>query len=52
MAKRSDIPQFGLLSGVRVVHCTASIAGPLAASLFAEAGADVIMLENAKTPCM
>lgn len=52
MAKRSEIPEFGLLSGVRVVHCTTSIAGPLAASLFAEAGADVIMLENAKTPCM
>jgi len=52
LAKRSDIPQFGLLSGVRVVHVTTSIAGPLAAGLFAESGADVIMLENAKTPCM
>lgn len=47
MAKREDIPGFGPLSGVRVVHCSQSIAGPFAASLMADAGADVIWVESA-----
>lgn len=46
MAKRSDIPQFGPLSAVRVVHCSQSIAGPFAASLMADMGADVIWVES------
>ncbi len=47
MAKRSDVPAFGVLSGLRVVHCTQSIAGPFAASMMADMGADVIWVENA-----
>ncbi|WP_178371641.1 L-carnitine CoA-transferase [Desulfitobacterium chlororespirans] len=52
MVRRAEIPQFGLLSGVKVVHNTVSIAGPFAAELYAEYGADVIWIENAKVPCM
>lgn len=47
MAKSSDIPRFGPLQGVRVVHCSQSIAGPFAASLMADLGADVIWIESA-----
>lgn len=46
MAKKSDIPRFGTLSDVRVVHCSQSIAGPFAASLMADMGADVIWVES------
>lgn len=52
MAKRTDIPEFGPLSGVRVVHNTVSIAGPFAAELYAEFGADVIWIENPHVPSM
>lgn len=47
MAKRSDVPSFGVLSGVKVVSATLSTAGPFAAELMAEMGADVIWVENA-----
>lgn len=46
MARRSDIPQFGLLSGVKVLCSAVSTAGPFAGSLFAGNGADVIWLES------
>ncbi len=45
MAKHADIPEFGNLSGVRVVVSAVSTAGPFAGELFAENGADVIWLE-------
>ncbi len=48
--KHSDVPQFGLLDGLKVVHASMSVAGPYAATLFAEMGADVIWIENAKSP--
>jgi len=35
----------GALAGVRVLDCTQIIAGPLAASLLAEMGADVVKVE-------
>lgn len=47
MAKKTDIPNFGPLNGVRVVHCSQSLAGPFAASLMADLGADVIWVESA-----
>ena len=47
MAKKTDIPNFGPLNGVRVVHCSQSLAGPFAASLMADLGADVIWVEGA-----
>ncbi|NLB19112.1 MAG: crotonobetainyl-CoA--carnitine CoA-transferase [Syntrophomonadaceae bacterium] len=52
MAKSTDVPKFGLCSGLKVVHMTTSVAGPFAACLFADNGADVIMLENPKVPDM
>lgn len=48
--KRTEIPEFGLLRGVRVAHATNSVAGPFAAQLMAEYGADVIWLENSLAP--
>lgn len=47
MAKKTDIPNFGPLNGVRVVQCSQSLAGPFAASLMADLGADVIWVESA-----
>ncbi|ACL22598.1 L-carnitine dehydratase/bile acid-inducible protein F [Desulfitobacterium hafniense DCB-2] len=48
MVKRVDAPQRGALQGVRVVHASMSIAGPFAAALMADMGADVIWVESAK----
>lgn len=45
MVKRADIPEFGCLSGIRVLSNTQSIAGPFIATLMAEQGADVIWNE-------
>ncbi len=48
MAARKDIPTFGLMQGVRVAHASMSVAGPFAAALMADMGADVIWVENPK----
>lgn len=48
--KRSDVPQQGLLAGVRVVVSAISVAGPFAGELLADMGADVIQLENPRNP--
>ncbi len=50
MAKHTDVPVFGTMSGVRVVSAGIAIAGPFAATLMAEQGADVIWIENALAP--
>lgn len=42
-------PEFGPLSGVKVINAALSVAGPFAAQLMAEWGADVLWLENVKT---
>ena len=44
----NNIPAFGPLQGVRVVHLTQSIAGPYCACRMADFGADVIWVENPK----
>lgn len=50
MWENKNLPQFGCLQGIKVVHATASMAGPFAAQLLADYGADVIWLENALAP--
>lgn len=40
----------GVLSGLRVVHATSTIAGPFAAGLMADMGADVVWVENPRFP--
>lgn len=50
MAKHTDIPEFGPLSGVRVLNSSISIAGPICADMMADWGADVIWVENSKSP--
>lgn len=43
----SDVlPEFGLLSGYRVIMIGLSVAAPFAGSMFAEHGAEVIWIEN------
>lgn len=46
MAKRSDVPEFGPLSGIKMVHSSISFAGPFCAQMYAELGADVIWIES------
>jgi L-carnitine CoA-transferase len=50
MAKRTDIPKFGVLSGVKVVFAAMSVAGPFAAEMLADMGADVIWIESPLAP--
>ena len=52
LMKTQDIPQFGLLSGYRVVLIGLSVAAPFAAVMYADHGADVIWIENPKVPDM
>lgn len=49
MARKSDIPEFGMLRGVKVVHSSTVVAGPIAAELMAEMGADVVWIESTKS---
>lgn len=44
----SYMPEFGLLSGLRVIMIGLSVAAPFAGELYAEHGADVIWIENPK----
>lgn len=46
MINKTKVPEFGNLSGIKVVNSSTSFAGPIAAGLMAEWGADVIWLEN------
>ena len=49
MAKGTNIPAFGNLEGLKVVYSAVEIAGPVAAELMAEWGADVTWIENTFT---
>lgn len=44
----TDMPEFGLLRGYRVVMMGLSVAAPFAGELYAEHGAEVIWIENPK----
>ena len=46
MARRSDIPKFGHLQGIKVLCSAVSTAGPFVGSLYAANGADVIWMES------
>ncbi len=46
MPASTNVPEFGLLSGYRVVMIGLSVAAPFAGSLYAEHGAEVIWIEN------
>jgi L-carnitine CoA-transferase len=48
--KKSEIPKFGVLEGVKVVHATLSTAGPFAAQLMADFGAEVLWIESPVMP--
>jgi len=50
MWANKNLPQFGVLSGVKIVHADQSTAGPAASSIMADLGADVIWVENALSP--
>lgn len=45
-----DKTPFGPLAGVRVINAASSVAGPFAAALMADWGADVVWIENPKVP--
>lgn len=45
-----ELPEFGVLSGVKVVSATMAQAAPFGVSFLADYGADVIWVENAKNP--
>lgn len=46
MAKRVDVPKFGLLSDLKVVNAATATAGPFCAQVMAEMGADIIWIEK------
>lgn len=46
--RKSEIPEFGLLHGLKVVHASTVVAGPICAELMAENGADVIWIESTR----
>ncbi|HEX9013359.1 MAG TPA: CoA transferase, partial [Anaerolineaceae bacterium] len=50
MANTSDVPKFGMLSGLKVFSTGTVVAAPYAASLFAENGATVIHAESTASP--
>lgn len=50
--KKSDLPSFGILQGIKVVAICTVIAGPFAAATMAENGADVLWIESARSPDM
>lgn len=50
--KINEMPQFGNMHGVRIITTGTNIAGPVAATFFAEQGADVIHVESSKAPDM
>lgn len=50
MPRNPELPKFGPLSDVKVVHADSSLAGPFAAQMMADFGADVTWVENSKVP--
>ncbi|MGE4268402.1 MAG: CoA transferase [Deferribacterales bacterium] len=50
--KKSEMPVFGNLQGIKVLSITSAIAGPFCAGMFSEQGADVIQIESVLSPDM
>lgn len=50
--KKSELPVFGNMQGIKVITTGTNIAGPVAATFLAEQGADVIHVESSKAPDM
>lgn len=50
MARTTDVPKFGQLTGVKVLSTGTVVAAPFATSLFAENGATVIHVESSLAP--
>ena len=50
MAKTTDVPKFGPLSGIKVLSTGSVVASPYSSMLFAEGGATVIHAESANAP--
>lgn len=50
MWDNTNLPEFGCLSGVKIVHATQSTSGPFGVQLLADYGADVIWAENCTSP--
>lgn len=50
MAKTNEVPEFGMLAGLKVLSTGSVTAEPFAATLMAEHGANVIHVENAHMP--
>ena len=48
--KRSEIPVFGPLQGVKVVSVVNNVAGPILAGFYGEMGAQVTYVENSNAP--
>lgn len=46
-----QFPEFGVLSSVKVLMTGTNIAGPFAASIMAEMGAQVVQVESPNMPC-
>ena len=46
-----QFPKFGVLSSVKVLMTGTNIAGPFAASIMAEMGAQVVQVESPNMPC-
>ena len=49
--KFDEYPSFGVLKGVKVFVTGTNIAGPFAASIMAEMGAQVVQVESPNMPC-
>lgn len=49
--KFDEYPEFGVLSGVKVLTTGVNIAGPYAGSIMAEMGAKVLQVEHPNIPC-
>jgi L-carnitine CoA-transferase len=48
--KNKNLPDFGCLNDIKIVHATQSTAGPFGVQLLADFGADVLWIENALAP--
>lgn len=50
MAKKADVPEFGMLRGVKVVHASTVVAGPIAGLPYGRDGCRCHMDREHKIP--